>query len=90
MSWVFEQLFGPNVPQNPDYKFIQDISIKITICITLIVGMFYIGYVAHEYRVFPIKSFAKRSLHEHGLLLNQLTSCFSSSRMARLTKTRAI
>ncbi len=25
MSWVLEQLFGPNVPENPNYEIIQDI-----------------------------------------------------------------
>ncbi len=26
MAWVLEQLFGPNVPENPHYEIIQDIS----------------------------------------------------------------
>lgn len=26
MPWVLEQLFGPNVPENPNYEIIQDIS----------------------------------------------------------------
>ena len=26
MPWVLEQFFGPNVPENPNYEIIQDIS----------------------------------------------------------------
>jgi Flp pilus assembly pilin Flp len=26
VNWVLEQLFGPNVPENPNYEIIQDIS----------------------------------------------------------------
>ncbi len=26
MAWILEKLFGPNVPENPNYEAIQDIS----------------------------------------------------------------
>ena len=28
INWVLEQLFGPNVPENPNYEIIQDFSTK--------------------------------------------------------------